>query len=114
MQETKGIKVVAVFVVIEGTIAVLAGVLSLSKFSLGPPYLFASLFWIALGVFDFFVAGSLHKLRKWAYIVAFIQFLLAVISNIVILVRGGYLILIPLLIGVTLLYLLYRDRRLFS
>ena len=124
MQETGKTRVVAAFLVIGGIFMLLAGLfyawllivplifsggVAPAEEPLGQ-YLLFGILGLALGIFDFVVSNALHKLKKWAYIVAFAQFGLAGVGNLVFLITGSRLVVIPLIGSVVLLILLYLDK----
>lgn len=123
MPETSKTKTVALLLIIGAVIIILAGaglvLLSLSSLSSGGTvpaaamqYLFLGIAGIAVGVFDFAVSNSLHRLKKWAYIAAFVQFALAGAGNIIMLAAGNFSIItaLALMVNGLLITLLYLDK----
>lgn len=69
---------------------------------------------LVLGIYAFFTGSALRSLKKWAWYASLIQFILALIGNLIILIFNFELLLIPaILFEVFCLYSLISEKDMF-
>lgn len=120
MPETSKTKTVALFVIIGSALFLGTGLIGLFMLVAQPDIfslylLSSSVLSIGLGILGFVVASALHKLKRWAFIVASVEFSVSLLFNLIKAIsgRGDLSLGLAILIDALIVVLLYLDRNTF-